>query len=125
MGTRVEASSGVPDVFKWAVAVIVIGAAVVGFYVYAEQSLLLRVVVLLVAVGITVAILYHTERGRLAWGFLRDARNEVRKVVWPTRRETGQTTLIVIAVVAVVGIMLWGFDGVLTYAMRLLLGTGS
>jgi preprotein translocase subunit SecE len=122
---RAESAGGFPDTLKWVLSVGLLGAAIVGFYVYAEQSLLLRVVVLLAVAAISVAIAYQTEKGRLAWGFLRDARTEVRKVVWPTRRETGQTTLIVIVVVALVALILWVFDGLLTYLVRLLLGTGG
>ena len=85
----------------------------------------MRVVLLLAVAAVSVAIAYQTEKGRLAWSFVREARTEVRKVVWPTRRETGQTTLIVIVVVTIVALILWLFDGVLTYAVRLFLGTGG
>jgi preprotein translocase subunit SecE len=97
----------------------------VGYYYFSESSQILRIVALLAALGVSIAIVYQTEKGRLAWMFIRDARTEVRKVVWPTRKETGQTTLIVMLVVTVVAIILWIFDGILTYLVRLLLGTGS
>lgn len=125
VNARAETAGGIPDVLKWIVSIGLLGAAIAAFYLYAEQSLLLRVVVLLVVAAASIAIGYQTEKGRLAWWFLREARTEVRKVVWPTRRETGQTTLIVIVVVTIVAIILWLFDGVLTYAVRLLLGTGG
>jgi len=80
---------------------------------------------LVALVAVSVAIGYQTDKGRLAWGFLRDARTEVRKVVWPTRRETAQTTLIVIVVVTAVAIILWLFDAFLAWAMRLFLGVGG
>ena len=125
MATRAETASGLPDVLKWTAAIVLLGAGITGFYLYPEESQLLRVVLLLAVVALSVAIGYQTEKGRLAWSFLRDARTEVRKVVWPTRRETGQTTLIVIVVVALVAVILWAFDAFLAWAMRLFLGVGG
>jgi preprotein translocase subunit SecE len=56
---------------------------------------------------------------------MRESRTELRKIVWPTRNETLQTTLIVIAMVALVAIILWMLDGMLAWIMRLLLGQGA
>jgi len=122
---RAEPGSGLPDIVRWLVATVLIATAVVGFYFYDDRSLVLRVVVLLAVAGVSVAIAYPTEKGRLAWSFLKESRTEVRKVVWPTRKETTQTTLIVIVVVMILGVLLWIFDGVLTVVMRWLLGTGG
>ena len=117
--------SGLPDVLKWGAVIVLMASALGAFYWFSEESLLLRVIGLLAVSGVALGIVYQTEKGRLAWGFIREARNEVRKVVWPTRRETGQTTLIVIAVVGLVAVLLWLFDSMLTYLVRLLLGTGG
>jgi len=57
--------------------------------------------------------------------FLRQARQEIGKVTWPTRKETTQTTLIVIAMVGLVAIILWALDGLLAWLVRLMLGTGA
>lgn len=114
-----------PDGLKWFFAVALLGASVVAFYVFAAQSLLLRIVGLLVVVGFATAIIVQTEKGRMAWGVIRDARMEVRKVVWPTRKETVQTTLIVISMVSLVAVILWMLDGLLAYLMRQLLGHGG
>jgi preprotein translocase subunit SecE len=56
---------------------------------------------------------------------MQDARTELRKVVWPTRNETLQTTLIIIGVVTVTAIMLWMLDGLLAWLIRILLGRGA
>ncbi len=90
MATRAETAGGLPDTLKWAAAVILLGAGMTGFYLFPEESLLLRVVVLLAIVAASVAIGYQTEKGRLTWGFLRDARTEVRKVVWPPAGRRGR-----------------------------------
>ena len=113
------------DTVKLLIAILLLLGGVVGFYYYEEHSLLLRVLSLLVVAGVSVAIAMQTERGRNTWGFVTDARTEVRKVVWPTRAETMQTTLIVIVMVLVVGIILWIMDTFLLWAVRLLTGQGG
>jgi len=111
------------DNLKWLFAVAVIIAALWGFYAYADQSLLLRAVVLLAALGVAAAAALQTEKGRVAWAFGRDARTEVRKVVWPSRKETVQTTGLILAMVAVVAVFLWILDTFLGWLTRTLLGS--
>jgi preprotein translocase subunit SecE len=113
------------DKIKLLVALAVIVAAISGFYYYADVSQLLRVLALLVALGVATAIMLQTTMGQQAWGFIGDARTEVRKVVWPTRKETVQTTLIVMVMVFIVATMLWMFDMFLTWAVKLLMGQGG
>ena len=80
---------------------------------------------LLAISGVAAAVALQTERGRALWQFAGDARNEVRKVVWPTRQETLQTTLIVIVMVLILGVILWLFDMVLMSILRFLTGQGA
>ena len=80
------------------------------FYIYEEQSLLLRVLGLLVVAGVAAAVLMQTTAGRKLWAFAADSRTEVRKVVWPSRQETVQTTFIVLVMVLLMGIILWLVD---------------
>ena len=125
MGVSVETNSGIPDQLKWSTVAVLLAGAVVAFYYFGDQSLLLRVIGLIAVGGIAAAVAFQTERGREAWEFMREARTELRKVVWPTRKETLQTTLIVIAVVALTAVILWIFDGLLAWIVRLLLGQGG
>ena len=113
------------DTLKLAVVVVLLLAGVAGFYFFSDQMVLVRVLGLLVMVGLAVAVGLQTVKGRALAGFVGDARNEVRKVVWPTRAETVQTSLAVFAVVIVVGIMLWLFDMFLLWAVRFLTGQGG
>jgi preprotein translocase subunit SecE len=110
------------DRFKLTISVLPIAAAIGAFYYYAEESLLLRVVGILVAAGISLFIAGQTTPGRAAVLFIRDARTEVRKVVWPTRKETVQTTLFVLAATIIMGLLLWGLDMFLAWAVRFLTG---
>jgi preprotein translocase subunit SecE len=75
--------------------------------------------------GLAIAIAMQTEKGRQVWGFFQDAQTEVRKVVWPTRDETIQTTLIVIIMVVIVSLILWGLDWALGSMISKLLARGG
>ena len=96
--------------------------ALVIFYALANHSLLARVIGLLLAMGAAVAIALKTEIGAETLEFIRGSRLEVRKIVWPTRAETTQTTLIVIAMVVIMGLLLWLLDVLLFWLIRLITG---
>jgi preprotein translocase subunit SecE len=110
------------DTLKLAGAGALILIALAAFYLFANHSLLVRVIGLLIAVGAAVAIALKTEPGAETLEFLRGSRSELRKVVWPTRAETTQTTLIVIAMVVIMGILLWLLDVLLFWLVRLITG---
>jgi len=125
MNTRADAGAASLDTVKLAAAAVVLVAGIYGFYYFAAYSALLRVVGLLITGGIAAAIALQTAQGRRLWEFAGDARTEVRKVVWPTRQETVQTTLVVIVMVLILGIILWLFDMMLMGILRLLTGQGG
>ena len=112
MQTKTETEGSRGDIVKYALAALLMAGAVGAFYVYAEASLLLRVLGLLGVSLVAAAIVYQTAAGRQLWLFFQAARTEVRKVVWPTRTETLQTTLIVFVLVLLVGLFLWLLDWV-------------
>ena len=112
------------DKLKLALAVSVVVTALVGFYVYADQSLLLRVIVLVGAMTVASVIATRTASGAAVWSFGRGALVEVRKVVWPTRQETIQTTLMVMVMVVIVGLILWIFDMLLAWGVQIMTGQG-
>tara|TARA_R110002096_G_scaffold436079_1_gene666988 strand:- start:14888 stop:15265 length:378 start_codon:yes stop_codon:yes gene_type:complete len=125
MNTNVETTGGTLDTIKLGLALLIVIAALVGFYFFADHSLLYRVLGLLAAAGVSVAIALQTEKGRHTWGYFQDAQIEVRKVVWPTRQETIQTTLIVIIMVVLVAIILWLLDMFLGWSIGSLMGHGG
>jgi preprotein translocase subunit SecE len=125
MNARAETQGGGADTAKLAAAALLLVGAIFGFYYFAGYSLLLRVIGLLVVVGIGAAVALQTAAGRRLWQFALDARAEVRKVVWPTRQETMQTTLIVVVMVLILGILMWLFDMVLVAILRALTGAGG
>jgi preprotein translocase subunit SecE len=125
MNARAEAGGTGLDTAKLVLAAILLVAGIYGFYYFAAYSTLLRVIALLVVGGVAAAVALQTDVGRRLWQFAGDSRNEVRKVVWPTRQETLQTTLVVIVMVLILGIVLWLFDMVLVMILRALTGQGG
>lgn len=111
--------------FKWAIAFTLIALGVFGNYHFADQSLMLRVVGLCFTSLLAIVIAFQTEKGKRLWRFSLDARNELRKVVWPSRQETMQTTVMVLGVVAIISLILWGVDVVLLRAVAWLTGYGA
>ena len=108
-----ENSKSSLDGLKWTITVILLAAIIVGNYLYGEEThVVLRVAILLLLAALAVLSAAFTEKGKTFIGFAKDARLEVRKVVWPTRQETVQTTLIILAVSTIVGLVLWGLDGI-------------
>jgi preprotein translocase subunit SecE len=125
MNSSAEAGTAGLDTAKLAAAALLLVGGIFAFYYFAAHSVLLRVIALLAISGAAAAIALRTDPGRRLWQFGLDVRTEVRKVVWPTRQETLQTTLIVIAMVVIVGVLLWLFDLVLVGILRFLTGQGG
>lgn len=125
MNTQVEASASVFDVVKQVFSVVFVVAGVAAFYYFSEVSLLYRVLGLVAVSLFVVGMMLTTGVGRNAWGFVLESRQEVRKVVWPTRDETFRTTLLVFAMVFIVGLILWLLDMFLFWGVRLLTGQGG
>jgi len=111
-----EASSGI-DVFKYVLSLALISAGVVAFYQFSDFSQLYRVLGIVAVVIMSLAIMMTTAVGHQSWAFAQEAKLEVRKVVWPSRSETMQTTLMVFAMVIIVGFILWLLDMFLFWAI--------
>jgi len=110
---KTENSKSSLDGLKWGAAILLLTAIVVGNYIYGESlHIVARVAVLLLLAALALFSAAMTEKGQTFLGFAKESRLEVRKVVWPTRQETVQTTLIILAVSTIVGLLLWGLDGV-------------
>ena len=106
------------DNIKLIFVTLLMVVAITLFYTYSEYSTVMRVVGLLAAVAIALFIIAKTAVGKVMLGYVGDTKTEVRKVVWPTRQETLQTTLVVLVMVMIVALILWGFDSLLGWAVR-------
>jgi len=110
------------DKIKLTAGVLILLAGIVGFYYYGDQPAYLRVLMVLAAALAGAAVAYQTEPGRRLWEFVKGARSEMRKVVWPSNKETVQVTLVVFAMVFAIALFLWIVDWGLLQAMQALTG---
>lgn len=95
---------------KWLmVGLLVIGSIVANFY-YADVAWAIRAAVGIVVLCATLLLASSTDKGQVAWAFLKAAGIEMQKVVWPTRSETIQTAIMVVVMVLIAAVIMWGFD---------------
>ena len=113
------------DTLKIIVALLILISATAAFYIYPDLSLLIRVLVIVGAVIVSAVIGLQTEKGRQIWSFIGETQIEVRKVVWPTREETVQTTLVVVLMVFVIAVFLWLLDMLLGWLIGVIMGHGG
>jgi len=102
-----SSQSSSADIAKWVVVTLLVVAAVVGNAYFGSEPFLYRVLGVLVLAIAAAVIAAQTGKGRAFIGLLKDARAEVRRVVWPTRQETAQTTGLVVLVVVIMSLLLW------------------
>lgn len=124
MSAQAGSESTAFDTAKLVLAVILLVGGVVGFYYFSEQSLIYRIIGVVGLSISAIAVVLTTAIGKGFLVFLKEARIEVRKVVWPTKQETIQATLVVVALVFLVGLILWLLDMVLFWGISRLTGQG-
>lgn len=122
MSTKVESSEYRFDAIKWFFVVAVVAVGIVGNSMYSASPLLYRVLALLGLAVVALLISYNTAKGNALWSLLQAAVVEIRKVVWPTRQEVNQTTLIVLVVVVIMAMILWGLDTLFGWIASLIIG---
>jgi preprotein translocase subunit SecE len=122
MNAKTETNTGGLDGLKWLVVVLLVAAGIGGNFYYAEYSLLYRVLGMLALALVAAFVAVQTAQGAAFWKLAKEARTEIRKVVWPTRQETTQTTLIVVAFVIIMALILWGLDTLLGWLVSLAIG---
>lgn len=113
------------DKIKFLLAALIVVGAIAGFYYFGSQPTVLRVVGLLAGAAVAAAVLLQTAAGRQTWAYIGESRTEVRKIVWPTRKETTQSTIMVMVMVVLIAVILWLFDSILTWIVKLVTGQGS
>jgi len=124
MSEKTENASNPLDTLKWLIAIALLGGLVTANYMYQEVSVLYRALAAVAIVVIAGFIAATTEKGKQFITFSKESRIEVRKVVWPNRQEATQTTLIVLAATVVVGLLLWGLDGIIVRVVGWITGIG-
>ncbi|MHB1358532.1 MAG: preprotein translocase subunit SecE [Rhodocyclaceae bacterium] len=105
------------DKLKFVLALLLVAAGIAGFYFLSEQAMVLRVLAVLLGVVAGAAVAWFTEPGQRFVVLAGESVVEAKKVVWPSRKETLQTTGIVFAFVLVIAIFLWLTDKTLEWVL--------
>jgi preprotein translocase subunit SecE len=111
-----------PDYVKWALVALILAVAMVANIHYEHISPSLRLIAGIVAGVVMLLIAWRTSHGQKAWGFFKEARNEIRRVSWPTRQQTTQVTMVVAAMVAVAAVAIFLLDQLFMVLIRLVMG---
>lgn len=120
-----ETGSRFDTVLLIAAVALLIGGMVAYYSFTAELSKLPRLAILLGSIAASVAIVYRTAVGKTLWAYVQGSRVELRKVVWPTRQESLQTTLVIAVFVIIVALLMWGLDAALLFGVHKLTGQGA
>jgi len=122
MNSKVENDNAGLNVVKWFVVFVLVAVGVVGNYYFAAESLLYRVLALLVLAIVAGWVSLQTSKGKAFAKLVSEARLEIRKVIWPTKQELMQTTLIVVVFVLFVALILWGVDSLIGWIISSVIG---
>jgi preprotein translocase subunit SecE len=125
METKAEEQPTFVDTAKLTLAVLILLAGLVGYYYFADAAALLRAFGVVVALAAGIGVLFTSFQGRLLWKFIQGSRIELRKVVWPTREETIQTTLVVLIFTLIGGVFFWLLDLLLLFLTSKITGQGG
>jgi preprotein translocase subunit SecE len=117
-----EATSARLDILKWLIVVLLLAAGIYGNHHFASQPLLYRAIALVAIAAVAGYLALNTVKGDVFWQLLKGARIEARRVVWPTKQECNQTTLIVVAFIIVMALILWGLDSLFGWITSMIIG---
>lgn len=124
MSEKTESTSNPLDMMKWLVVFALLAGLIAANHMFDEFSVLIRALVAVAVVAIAGLIAATTVKGSAFLNFAKESRMEVRKVIWPTRQETNQTTLIVMAATLIMALLLWGLDGIIVRLVAFITGIG-
>jgi preprotein translocase subunit SecE len=113
------------DKIKLGLAVLLVVAGIAGFYLLKDSAAILRVASVLAGLVAAALVAWTTAPGREFFVYAQESVAETKKVVWPSRKETVQTTGMVLAFVLVMAIFLWIVDALLVWGVKLLMGPGA
>lgn len=122
MTTKLVTQDGAYNKLKWLAILLLLLSGIVANYYYGQVAWSLRLLAWLLGSPIVAFFIFQTREGKRAWRFFQEARLELRKITWPVRQETVQTTLIIAVMVVILSLILWGVDGVLMWIIGWLTG---
>jgi preprotein translocase subunit SecE len=124
LDTKAQDTGGA-ETAKLVVAILLVGAGVAGYYVLGTQAAWVRWLAVAAGIALGALVIAFSKYGSALKQFMADSRIELRKVVWPTRQETGMTTLVVFVFLLIAGMFFWVLDLALAWATRVLTGQGG
>ena len=113
------------DKIKLVIAAVIVIAGFWGFYRLGASPMIARIGVILGSIVVALGVAWTTEQGKRFYAYTQEAIAETKKVAWPTRKETIQSTGVVIAFVIVMALFLWIVDALLAWVVELMIGTGG
>lgn len=113
------------DRVKLVLSALLLAAGIAGFYLLADKALVIRILAILAGLGASVAVIWTTALGKNAFGFFGESIGEAKRVVWPTRKETIQTSIAVFVLVVLVAIFLAIVDIGFAYMVQWLMGRSA
>ena len=114
------------DTLLLVVALLLLIGGMAAYYMLVPQlSKLPRMGLMLGGIAAAVALIYRTAIGKSLWGYVLGSRTELRKVVWPSRQETLQTTLVIAVFVVFMALVMWGLDSLLLLGVQQLTGRSA
>ena len=113
------------DKIKIGLAALLVVAGLAGFYVFSETPMIVRVLSVLFGLAAAAGVLWTTAPGKQFFAYSQESYDETKKVVWPTRKETVQTTGVVFVFVVVMALFLWIVDSSLLWVVQKFLGQGT
>jgi len=113
------------DKIKLVLSVLLVAAGIAGFYLLADHALVLRILAVLAGIAVAIVIFRTTPAGQGALGFVGEAIAEAKRVVWPTRKETMQTTIAVFVLVLIMAAFLAVVDVGFAYMVQWLMGRSA
>ena len=120
-----KGGSTIVDTAKLVLAIATLVAGVSAYYWFVDVPVAARILMVLVGLGLGATLLFWSAQGQVLWQYVQGSRVELRKMVWPTRQETLQTTLVVFVFVLLLGVFFWLVDMLLAWATRHLTGQGG
>ena len=120
-----EIGASALDTAKLVAAVAILVGGIAAFYLLGDLPLAVRWLMVIAALAAGIVVALQSAQGRAFWQFVQGSRVELRKVVWPTRQETLQTTLVVLVAILAMGIFFWVLDWILGSVTAALTGQGS
>ena len=125
METKEVTEPTIFDTAKLLLAVVILIGSIFGYYYFANESVLWRSIGVFVAFLVAVWVAFQSAQGRTLWAFIQGSRTELRKVVWPTREETIQTTIVVLVFALIMGVFFWLLDLFLLFVTSYITGQGG